>query len=58
MKICNVDGFNGSFWYGGVGNVCVDCVCNIYIVVGSVYGISSKKFNMVVLIDFNIFVEC
>ncbi|ORT90225.1 lipoprotein LpqH, partial [Mycobacterium tuberculosis] len=54
----NVDGFNGSFWHGGVGNARADRARNTYTVAGSAYGISSKKPNTVVSTDFNILAEC
>lgn len=43
VKIRNVDGFNGSFWHGGVGNARADRARNTYTVAGSAYGISSKN---------------
>lgn len=58
VKIRNVDGFNGSFWHGGVGNARADRARNTYTVAGSAYGISSKKPNTVVSTDFNILAEC
>lgn len=58
VKIRNVDGFNGSFWHGGVGNARADRARNTYTVAGSAYGISSKKPNTVVSTDFNIRAEC
>lgn len=35
VKIRNVDGFNGSFWHGGVGNARADRARNTYTVAGS-----------------------
>ncbi|OSC39759.1 lipoprotein LpqH [Mycobacterium decipiens] len=58
VKIRNVDGFNGSFWQGGVGDAHVDLVRNEYTITGSAYGIASINPNKVVTTDFKIVAEC
>ncbi len=58
VKIRNVDGFDGSFWEGGVGDAHVDFTHNTYTITGSAYGINSSHPNKVVTTDFKIIAEC
>jgi len=58
VKIRNVDGFNGSFWEGGVGDAHVDLANRTYTITGSAYGISNSNPNKVVTTDFKIVAEC
>lgn len=58
VKIRNVDGFNGSFWEGGVGDAHVDLTNRTYTITGSAYGISNSNPNKVVTTDFKIVAEC
>lgn len=58
VKIRNVDGFNGSFWEGGVGQAHVDLSRSTYTITGSAYGISNSNPNKVVTTDFKIVAEC
>jgi hypothetical protein len=58
VKIRNVDGFNGSFWRGGVGDARVDLNNDAYTITGSAYGINSSNPNKVVNTDFKIVAEC
>lgn len=58
VKIRNVDGFNGSYWEGGVGDARVDLANRTYTITGSAYGISNGNPNKVVTTDFKIVAEC
>ncbi|BBX96543.1 hypothetical protein MLAC_18370 [Mycobacterium lacus] len=58
VKIRNIDGFNGSFWEGGVGDARVDLANRTYTITGSAYGISDRNPNKVVTTDFKIVAEC
>ncbi|GAB7144721.1 lipoprotein LpqH [Mycobacterium riyadhense] len=58
VKIHNVDGFNGSFWQGGVGDAHVNLANHTYTITGSAYGISNRNPNKVVTTDFQIIAEC
>jgi hypothetical protein len=58
VKIRNIDGFNGSFWQGGVGDGHVDLSHNTYTITGSAYGISSGNPNKTVTTEFKIVAEC
>ncbi|AXN44720.1 putative lipoprotein LppE [Mycobacterium marinum] len=58
VKIRNVDGFNGSYWQGGVGEAQVGLSHGTYTITGSAYGIGSDNPNKVVTTDFKIVAEC
>ncbi|MGN6338949.1 lipoprotein LpqH [Mycobacterium sp.] len=58
VKIRNIDGFNGSFWRGGVGDARVDLNNDAYTITGTAYGINSSNPNKVVNTDFKIVAEC
>lgn len=58
VKIRNVDGFDGSYWSGGVGDAQVDLVERMYTISGTAYGISNSNPNKVVTTDFTIIAEC
>jgi hypothetical protein len=58
VKIRNIDGFDGSAWEGGVGEIHVDVAKSTYTFSGSAYGINSKNPNKVVTPDFKIVADC
>jgi hypothetical protein len=58
VKIRNIDGFNGSYWQGGVGDGHVDLSHNTYTITGSAYGIGSSNPNKTVTTEFKIVAEC
>jgi hypothetical protein len=58
VKIRNIDGFDGSFWQGGVGDGRVDLSHNTYTITGSAYGISNSNPNKTVTTEFKIVAEC
>ncbi|GAB3032374.1 lipoprotein LpqH [Mycobacterium bourgelatii] len=59
VKLRNVDGFNGSAWEGGVGEMEAKYANGEYTISGSAYGINSKNNpNKVVNTDFKIVAEC
>ncbi|WP_407687146.1 lipoprotein LpqH [Mycobacterium sp. HUMS_1102779] len=58
VKIRDVDGFTGSYWEGGVGEVHAEATNDAYTISGSAYGISSSNPNKVVTTDFKIAAEC
>jgi len=58
VKFHNVDGFNGSFWAGGVGAARVDLVHSTYTIAGSAYGINNSSPDKVVTTNFKITADC
>lgn len=59
VKFRDVDGFNGSAYEGGVGDMAVQYANRTYTISGSAYGINSKTNpNKVVTTDFKIVAEC
>lgn len=61
VKIRNIDGFNGSFWQGGVGDGHVDLARSTYTITGSAYGLSSSigsNPNKTVTMEFKLVAEC
>lgn len=58
VKIRNIDGFNGSFWEGGVGSAHAEVTNSVYTIFGSAYGINSSNPDKVVTTDFKISAEC
>ena len=59
VKIRNIDGFDGSFWQGGVGDGRVDLSHNTYTITGSAYGISSTgNPNKTATSEFKLVAEC
>jgi hypothetical protein len=58
VKIRDIDGFDGSFWQGGVGDANVDLVHGTYTITGSAYGIAKSNPDKVVTTDFKITADC